>query len=309
MLTYALIYYVISPLHVGAGRKAGRPDLPVQRDARGFPTIYKTSVKGAVKSYYRVKLGGEERLKLMELFGEHIRRGVDGGEVPSHYESGILGFTDAFPLALPVESSCELFSYVTSPFMLRRIAALLSTAEGETAKCMLELVEDSLSKALDLSPLECITTRWLAERSGNRLALQDVECRIKGILESQVELPNPPYPASELSRRLVVVHDLLAEKLVSRAMLNVTRVSLRYDRKRAEVGGLWEEEYVPEGAVFIGLLVVPRCRIKEKLIEELDSETRLEIVSSVFPEEGLLLMLGGKESIGKGLVKISVLLR
>jgi CRISPR-associated protein Cmr4 len=41
----------LTPLHPGAGRSVeGLADLPVQRDEFGFPTIWASSLKGAIKS-------------------------------------------------------------------------------------------------------------------------------------------------------------------------------------------------------------------------------------------------------------------
>ena len=45
-----IIGYAVTPLHPGAGRVPGVVDLPVQRDPMGYPMLYASSLKGALKA-------------------------------------------------------------------------------------------------------------------------------------------------------------------------------------------------------------------------------------------------------------------
>jgi CRISPR-associated protein Cmr4 len=111
----------LTPVHVGTGREeALHVDLPVQRDEFGFPTIWASSLKGAIKANVRdekIKIGNEE-ISFRKLLGS------DPGEpetIPSH-----IAFLDAKLLLTPARSLDNVWIYVTTPHLLEYLNTYLS---------------------------------------------------------------------------------------------------------------------------------------------------------------------------------------
>jgi len=60
----------LTPIHVGVGRgEATHVDLPLQRDEFGFPTIWASSLKGAIKSNLK---GDVKKYLGSEPLGRHF---------------------------------------------------------------------------------------------------------------------------------------------------------------------------------------------------------------------------------------------
>ena len=77
-----------------------------------------------------------------------------------------------------------------------------------------------------------------------------------------------------------------------------------YIRKAVQKGALWTEEYVPQGAVFAGLIEYNSVTVKDCEVDPLNARSFLVKLLS---ETSNILDVGGKETIGKGLVYLSLL--
>ncbi|HDI10352.1 MAG TPA: type III-B CRISPR module RAMP protein Cmr4, partial [Euryarchaeota archaeon] len=100
-------------------------------------------------------------------------------------------------------------------------------------------------------------------------------------------------------------------RILEKGMIRLTRI--RVDRKRKVVSGtaLWTEELIPQGSLFLAGILMSEDRRKalesdESLRKSID--LRNEFANSLGIKDGMsYLFLGGKETVGRGIVKISLL--
>ncbi len=282
-----LAYCVLTPLHVGLGRSSGRIDLVVQRDPHGFPVIYSTSVKGAIKSML-YKCGSS----LYELLGGEVNFNVSEKE-------SIVVFTDSYLFAFPIKIDGS-FIYITSPYLLKNIINILDLSSHgfkNSVQRIYDSVKNVESYAIYLGSREtfyiCTNDLCLEVRS-RQIDLDDIFCSL-------------PYPMNKISRSLIVVPDSFLLNVLSQGLITHTRIAVDYHVKRPRRGCLWTEEYVPMGTLFIGAMLI---RSKDHIYDNIhtgDLEDKYdENVRSLIDlfKNGITVSLGGKETIGKGIVKI-----
>lgn len=174
---FLLLGISVTPLHPGSGKSLGAVDLTIQRDPLGYPVVFASSVKGALKSLCirrktdkidscvddrgLAKCGGETCSGLNVcccLFGSEA-----GGEESQQALVSILDFT---LLAMPVPSADEGYVYVTSQALLRK-ASLIIEALGE--KNLAESLKDiasSLASTNGSSQYTAATAEPIAKGEG-----------------------------------------------------------------------------------------------------------------------------------------------
>jgi len=272
---------------MGRGSKV---DLIVQRDSRGFPVIYKTSIKGAIKSHCSI---AEELAKVSEdIFGED----VEPGSVKVDYGLSKVVFSDAYLLAFPVAIEENLFVYVSSPYMLKRIR-LIAPTESKLAL----FINSLLNKCRSLKGNSAIVSESIRDIFESNLMFER-KIDVIGTFSETINLPEAEYPFSEFSKRLAILSDEVLEEAMGE-LPHAYRISTDYQLKKVKYGGLWSEEYVPSGSIFLGLMLVSRYEFSEK--EEKPVKIDLSyFLNELFKNNVLYLFLGRKETVGKGLVKI-----
>ncbi len=120
-MKYKTNVYLITALtnmHVGAGgANYGVVDNLVQRDViTGMPTINASSLKGALREFFKEKWGENDK-KLNYIFGpDGSRSGENGKEGIGHYK-----FFNADLLVLPVRSNKKPFFRATSKMLVETI--------------------------------------------------------------------------------------------------------------------------------------------------------------------------------------------
>jgi CRISPR-associated protein Cmr4 len=110
--------------------------------------------------------------------------------------------------------------------------------------------------------------------------------------------------AGVLEERLVIVNDSIFKALVERSIITQTRVRLNYKTKTVEAGP-WTEENLPQFTILTSLIMFARSR-KYRDTESLSAEeVRKRFIEDVI-ERNNLLVLGGHETIGRGLVVLKI---
>jgi len=118
--------------------------------------------------------------------------------------------------------------------------------------------------------------------------------------------------------RVYIVGDPIAKLVFEKSLIRYTRIALKRSTKTVVEGALWTEEYIPWGTLFIGafLETLWRNRYCRKARKEgsgagsgFDPTRELRDLLAAEGEDDFFfsLAVGGKESIGKGLVNIYVL--
>lgn len=327
---FLIVGMAITPLHPGGGRVPGIVDLPVVRDPIGYPIVPASGVKGALKALCARRLcgnklkGGEGRIecdKCLEnsdeetskdcllcccLFGPEPGSGEKG--------AGLLSVLDFFLLAIPVPSASHGYVYITSPYLLKRALGLLEVLkiEGvEKANKLYNTVGELLNKIKDDKSYAAIST--CVDVGGALIHVEPIDGR--SFLDEEL-LIGLGGLARDAIKRLVVVPDSEAIHLVERGLIRVTRVRLKIDTKTVAERALWTEEYIPPGTLFIGGLTVTGysnvyCTklCNNRTCEDGDIHNVLERFKNKVLKVSnnvAYMIVGGKETIGKGLVKLYI---
>ncbi len=135
-------------LHVGSGsQNYGIIDNMVQRDPlTGFPCIYSSSLKGAIREYFRYYLKKdatwteqEAEMFLFHVFGFDRKDAVENEETPANnlvspkieQQTGKYRFLQADLLSIPVRSDKRLFYRTTCPYLLSNLKNSLSLYKSD----------------------------------------------------------------------------------------------------------------------------------------------------------------------------------
>jgi CRISPR-associated protein Cmr4 len=308
----------LTALHPGVGRGEGaHVDLPVQRDEFGLPAIWASSLKGALRAKAERGLFHSDgrSAKCVDDPAQCARVLAAFGPRPeeaSEFASPV-AFLDAKLVAIPARSLKGVWLYVTSPLLLS-FAALYAEALG----CALKLPE---------IPRPGSGTVYLSDNRysvNGHAVINERKYRVAG------RAPALDLPPFQEVRRMVgevgfaVASDDDIAGIVRRSLLVQYRVRLKQDTKTVETGP-WSEEYIPPFTVFVSgyycagrrpsVVSVSVSMDKEKKCAdgEVDEERQAcrkrvrvdgdpcDYVSDMIRGP---VWLGGKETIGRGLVKV-----
>ena len=304
----------LTPLHIGVGRAGGAVDLPVQRDSFGYPVVFASSLKGALKTHAYHN-------------GSNLMRCLFGPE-PGDDEkySSPVSLTDARLLFMPIRAAKANPVLVTSPKMIRDALDLLNltTYLREGGRDGLEKIRKALQSLEGVDPRPG-DAYLLGEEpkvnlggkeeviiGGDRFVARDasgVRAEDLGILKDLI-IPafKPLVPG-----RIVVLNDDDALRIVNKGIMRIARIRVNRDRKVVEKGGLWTEEHLPVGTTFISGVLTSRKRYRNTKCQGNMSNSepanllgKLSKALNLVNDEGYLV-IGGKESVGRGIVRIKLL--
>jgi len=305
-----MLMSTLTPLHAGTGRSGGVVDLPIQRDSLGYPIIYASSLKGALKTHVYLRCQGSTAKKLF-------------GPEPNDSEkySAPVAVTDAYILLIPVRSARGNPALLTSPFMLRRVTDLLDLALAtqnsnvERIKKMRDALEKLASEGMKLKDGEALVFSDLLTLNigkEQRVILCGEQLRafsknLNAFKDGLEPIGNalPESFGNLFPGRLVLVSDDTALRLIDKALIRVTRVRLDRERKVVEGTALWTEEYLPHGTLLASLMLYSNNKAE---IAGLSGDLRKTIMDSLeIRGECGYIVFGGKESIGRGITKVYLL--
>lgn len=309
-----LLASTLTPTHPGAGRSPGLVDLPVVRDPLGYPYIPGSEVKGALKSLLARKLD------CLDSKGEKIdcdkkvkRNGgvfdcgrlccllgaEEGGE-----GSSCISITSMTLFAIPAPSPDLGVIYITTPTLLSQAAAFMEAA-GRNQEASALSQAASVSRSVVTSFQVSGSYVWVG---ASRVEAQGPDDRVKRAAEVLQGLAgglNPLYTSLPIKERLVVAPEDVGRLLVEKSLLRLTRVRLDRATKTVSRGALWTEEYLPSATLLVGLAVETgfKSRYCDKPLGVNELKDTLKD-SGLLDGESFYLTIGGKESVGSGLVKI-----
>lgn len=311
--SFLVLAEAVTPIHAGVGGKgAGIVDLPVQRDFAGYPCIWGSSFKGALRSVLELRYEGrkEEDAIIKAIFGPSPER--------AHEFGGCVVFGDLKLLAVPGPCGAGV-CYFTSPLLLNYLSefASLTKIDQDLAKLATEVV-DAVANLSDfvVSSNECLTNQKLVIGAGTVIDVREPPIsKLKDLFMLLLKrLGLSDVLANRFSNRVIVVPEPMARELIGRKLLlSVTRVALDYKTKTVRPGALWSEEYVPELTLFSGVMFASKPRSTQE-VKCLDSgvavATKLVKLLGGETSNGVgrfHVVLGGHETIGKGIVKVALL--
>lgn len=260
-------FYTLTPLHAGAGDSAGAIDLPVQRERHTeYPVVHSSGIKGSLRDFFK----RNEKANINEIFG---KEGDEQG-------SGKVIFTDAKILLFPVRSSEGVFKWVTCPFVIERLKRDLK---------YIDIDRDDISVTID-----GYNGRTFTQYNNSKVILEDFSITVTEdpqVLDFINIFTTPHFKEDTLKNRLIIVSDDVFKTLVTTATQIIARNVLEDKTKKSK--NLWYEEVVPADAIFYTIM---KSAYK--------GNTSINgLRNNGINEE--VLQIGGNETIGYGIVKMS----
>jgi CRISPR-associated protein Cmr4 len=314
------IIEALTHLHVGSGKTGGAIDLPVQRDENGYPCIYASSLKGALKTsllHGAMKMG-HSKDKALDLVRALL--GSEPGDEESFQSS--VAILDAYLLAMPARSLKGVYAYVTTPTLLRKFKQYLDlysaihfgTSKDASASPSQNVTSNSQPPLSQISD----TLETLIEEADNlsenqymclqynnhnnlceKIQIQDMNNKIV-LVEDMVldpyqsktnldanNLKNLYDNLSITEKPLIVLNDTTGKEVIDRSILVLAHVSL--DENKTVDNGPWTTEYIPSKTRFLSMALYKKPQISKAMLKKysqssnLTEETYKEVLQKLLP--------------------------
>lgn len=268
-------------LHPGSGSSTGIIDLPIQREGHtGWPCIFGSAVKGAMRDAYETQFGKQDRLTSI-IFGPDPKDESD--------HAGALAISDARLLLLPVRSLTSQFKWVTCPAALQRLKRDI-TRMGHPTPTLTTI--EMLSTEQAITHGNNAETLFLEEYRFN-VATTDLSDTISCLCQL-MELEGAQ---ALLQQQLVIIHDDMFTHLANHATPVNAHIRIAGETKTVEDGALWYEETLPPETLLYTCLSANNARQKAA---SQDANTILGSMKDKLFKTRPYLQLGGNETVGMG---------
>ena len=252
--------HALSPLHSGAGISTGHIDLPIVRSvSTEMPFIPSSTVKGVLRGRSDLFKCEDTNNKEKYLFGTAY-------DDDSGSKSGVLAFSDANLLVLPVKANPGVVAYVTCPFILHRFAREFNLHFDpikfeKDALCSFDVDSIQLQN-FELSAKTANQAKDIAKEISSRAFTQEIE---RKDFESRFLIVNDEY-FSHFSKYCTEV----------RAHIAINKETGTVNK---DLGALWYEESLPAESLLYGVIGVDiRAQAQGKVsINEATSTKRIQI--------------------------------
>ncbi|ANE56538.1 type III-B CRISPR module RAMP protein Cmr4 [Methylomonas sp. DH-1] len=285
--TNALIgLWAETSLHAGAGSSVDGIDLPIQRESHsGWPCVYGSAVKGALRAKAEDKLG-KDKPSIKWVFGP------DSDKENASEHAGALLVGDARLLLLPVRSLNSHFKWVTCPALLERL-------QRDATRLGI-----GLDFSLPQQPGK--EQAMLPETAGEDLFLEEYRFKTQSSdLTALVRCLGNLSGIAEatLKQQLVIVHNDQFNYLSRYATAVAAHIAIDNERKMVKNGALWYEETLPPETVLYVALSAYRARDKQ---DGMPANAILNSITQDLLGPSPYLQLGGNETVGMGWCKVTV---
>ncbi|ACP34875.1 CRISPR-associated RAMP protein, Cmr4 family [Sulfolobus islandicus L.S.2.15] len=267
--------HAITHLHVGSGSSVEEEiDLPFQRDELGYPTIYASSLKGAIKSFL-LKEFPDKRDVIYKVQGEDENPG----------EASLGTFLDAILFAIPsriieIDSAKpHVWVYVTTYELLKKVKSYLDSI-SQLSNASFSNLQNTIDSVLH-NEGKNIT---LGSSLKTAILNEDFNVELEALNVNIPNITNDDVP-------LLVLEDSIGKEVINRSLIRVRRIRIDKDKKTVVTGGLWSEEYVPMKTIFFSAFLGKESRENA-------------IFVSCILRKLKYVIFGGKETIGKGIVEL-----
>jgi len=180
--------------------------------------------------------------------------------------------TDFIPVFYPI-ASLDGYVYVSTDYLIKKAEDILSVVRGGTNNNIYNKNNKGEEVNILLGRLKSPYTLTLTET-------------VKGI-------------GSLIKDKVYVFDNDVGLQVIESSLIRVTRNVLNDETKTSQ--NLWTEEYLPQGTIFIGGIIdAERTNELCKDVGDVDNIIRKNL-------DNISVFLGGKETIGKGLVRIKVI--
>ncbi len=302
----------LTHIHVGVGQAPGVVDLPVVRDSMGYFYIPGSSLKGSIKSTL-IRIGRDK--KEVEKY-----LGSEPGE--NAIQPGTLAFQDLYPILVPLPSLDRGVILATTPLLLIR-ATMLINSENKQDGIMASIrsIKDKVINILsDPNKPEMILLKAGGSINQNENICVLTTCqeiRVEKLNSGNNDIGDQLKTLNEIysvllkpkgHTEILVVNDTIAPRILDRALIRQTRIRLNRETKTVETGGLWTEEYIPHFTLFSGAVVNTRMKVTNNGDgnQQQGNDPIKWIIKTINETLKGTVIIGGKETIGKGLLKLKL---
>jgi len=264
-------------MHVGSGdMNFGVIDKLVQRDSlTGYPVIYSSSLKGALREFFKNETSENERF-LNYVFGAPPV--TSKGETTLQSNSGEYKFFSANLLSIPVRSNTKPFYRAISPFIVKEFIEALERFKIENG------IEHELKSMLDnIGKRQAVKNGapCIFENREEDVILEDLNAAFSGIDVSE-------GIKGVFGDDLAVFHDD-DFKEICKDLPIIARNNLENGISR----NLWYEEIVPRQTRFYFIVAVPESDKTKDIDEKFEKFIQTNLVQ-----------IGANASIGYGFTAI-----
>lgn len=292
MTTKLVFVHALSPLHAGTGQGAGVIDLPIAREkATNLPYLPGSSLKGPLRDGY-------DGARKDEIFGTASDNATGN--------AGFVQFSDLRLLCMPVRSLYGTFAWVTSPYILNRLAREIKNLFTENTppswiknpdddQCLVA-TKSTLKSNLPKSEkrkdiyLEDLDFEYQADQA--ELVTQWAEWLKKRIFGDS------PEWQTMFVERFCIVNDDVFSFLLNTATEITARIRLNDESKTVADGQLWYEESLPAESILTGLMLIAPPKAKQAYVDALAND----LVNLCEKP----IQLGGKATVGRGICRVIV---
>ena len=299
--------HALSPLHAGIGQGAGVIDLPIAREkATNLPFLPGSSIKGALST--RAFNRGDNDKIYTYIFGPKVIPETDN-------RASMVQFADQKLLLLPIRSLAGTFAWVTSPYILRRLARDIADVEFTQSNTPSTLTVPTVKKTSCLIASDNAAIA-LKVQGTNKIYLEDLELTVQSeqtptnATSQWAEwIGSHVFPGDDdwrrmLTARFCIVHDDIFNFLCTTATEITTRIHLQENIKTVQEGGLWYEEALPTETILYGIVTATPHKdeaFRALLKEELTTEKIFSLLADLGDKA---IQLGGKATVGRGLCRV-----
>lgn len=281
--TRLVLLHALSPIHCGTGQAIGGIDLPIAREkSTHVPLVPGSSFKGVLRASF-----GEDHKLTRTIFGPDTDAAAD--------HAGSVQFGDLRLVFLPVRALKGTFAYVTSPFLLRRLAR--------------DAKEAGLTIAVPAEPsnrevVKLATRARLAGQDG-RVLFEDFEFRaeedaaLKTLATNIGERAFTNDESAHFVDRACIVHDDVMSLLLDTCTEITARNRIDPETGTVAKGALWTEEALPAESILAGLVV----ETPVKPSKGGDAPTGLLAALDEHLKRLGSIQVGGNATVGRGMCR------
>src|SRR5579885_1602262 len=303
--------HALSALHAGVGQGAGVIDLPIAREkATGLPFLPGSSVKGALRTraFLDAKDKSAEETLYTCIFGPKEILETDS-------RASMVQFSDQKLLLLPIRSLAGTFAWVTSPYILRRLARDIKDI-GLSQPAPVPTVTDTGKQHCLVTSDNAAIVMEIKGKNEKKVYLEDLDLKVQAnndLSEWAKWIGRRVFSNAEdaewqelLNNRFCVVHDDVFNFLITTATEVTARIRLQENSKTVVDGGLLYNDALTTETILSGIVMAtPHKDQKVRDLLKMDRDlTPDEIFKALEILGDNAIQLGGKATVGRGLCRV-----